>query len=191
MTNARHAVKQAHERYQVRLLLEALNYRHRSRYVVISEPEPPEAIIKSDRTTRWVEVVTVYLNRDFAKDLNSFATEGEIHHCSSGRLIIGPDEEFSQNFVSVVGAKLEKKTYAEFRDQYGPGYLLVSIQNPLFGDDTLRTISEHWRESRINDQECFRSIYLAYRAERGYKIRKWLPPVKSVMRSAPRILTHY
>lgn len=176
MTNPRHAVKQAHERFQVGLLLEALNQRYRSNYVVISEPEPPEAIIKSDRTTRWVEVVTVYLNRDFAKDLNSFATEGETHHCSSGKLIVGPDEQFSQNFISAVGAKLEKKTYMEFRDRYGPGYLLVSVQNPLFGNDTLQTINEHWLASTIVDQNCFRSIYLTYRAGSGYKIKRWAPP---------------
>jgi hypothetical protein len=184
VTNPRHAVKQAHERYQVGLLLKALNDRHRSRYIVISEPEPPEAIIRSNRTTRWVEVVTVYLNTDFARDLNSFATAGETHQCSSGKLIVGPDEQFSQNFVSVVRAKLEKKTYGEFRDRYGPGYLLVSIQNPLFGSDTLLTISEHWRATSIDDQECFRSIYLTYRAEHGYKIRRWVPPKKSAVSSA-------
>lgn len=178
MTNPRHAVKQAHERYQVRLLLEALNNRHRANYVVVSEPEPPEAIIKSDRTTRWVEVVTVYLNRDFAKDLNSFATEGETHYCSSGKLIVGPDEQFSQSFISAVGAKLEKKNYAEFRDRYGPGYLIVSVQNPLFGKDTLLTISDHWRALTIDDQKCFRSIYLTYRAGSEYKIQRWTPPQK-------------
>lgn len=176
MTNPRHAVKQAHERYQVGLLLKALNHRYRSRYVVTSEPEPPEAIIKSSRTTRWVEVVTAYMNADFAKDLNSFATEGETHHSISGQLIVGPDEEFSRNFVSVVRAKLEKKTYEEFRDRYGPGYLLVSIQYPLFGADTLLSIAEHWHAANINDLQCFKSIYLTYRIENGYRVKRWKPP---------------
>lgn len=176
MTNPRHAVKQAHERYQVRLLMSTLNKRHRSLFVVISEPEPPEAIIQSNRTIRWVEVVTVYLNIDFAKDVNSFATAGETHHCSSGKLIVEPDRQFSQNFVFVVRGKLEKQTYAEFRDRYGPGYLVVSIQNPLFTSDTLLTIDEHWRATRIDDRKCFRSIYLTYRAGHEYKIRRWSPP---------------
>lgn len=179
MTNPRHAVKQAHERYQVGLLLRVLNNRHRSCYVVISEPEPPEAIIKSNRTTRWVEVVTVYLNTDFAKDVNSFATEGETHHSSSGQLIVGPDEQFSRNFISVVRAKLEKKTYEEFRDLYGPGYLLVSVQNPFFGDDTLVTIAELWRAANISDLQCFRSIYLTYRVAQGYRVKRWKPPSKA------------
>ena len=176
MTNPRHAVKQAHERYQVRLLLQTLNARHRSSYEVISEPEPPDAVIKSKRTVSWVEVVTVYLNTDFAKDVNSFATEGEAHHSTSGKLIVAPDEQFSQNFVSVVRAKLEKKTYEKYRDLFGPGYLIVSIQNPFFGDDLFLMIGEHWQRSRINDLGCFRSIYLTYRQELGYRVRRWTPP---------------
>lgn len=176
MTNPRHAVKQAHERYQVGLLLKTLNARHGSSYEVISEPEPPEAIIRSNRTVRWVEVVTVYLNADFAKDVNSFATKGEVHHSTSGKLIVAPDEQFSQNFVSVVRAKLEKNTYEKYRDLYGPGYLLISIQNPFFGDSLLSTIGEHWQMSVINDLGCFRSIYLTYRQERGYRVRRWTPP---------------
>ena len=67
MANPRHAVKHAHERAQVKLLTSMLNNRYRSSYEVILEPEPPEAIIRSNRTIRWVEVVTAYLNSEFAK----------------------------------------------------------------------------------------------------------------------------
>lgn len=176
MPNPRHAVKQAHERYQVNILLEELNTRHRAEYKVISEPEPPEAIIRSNQTTRWIEVVTAYLNADFAKDVNSFATEGEDHQSMSGELILGPDEQFCKNFISVVRQKLEKKTYEQFRDQYGPGYLLISIQNPFFGDDTLINLREYWREAEIRDLHCFRSIYLTYRVGRSYRVRRWAPP---------------
>jgi hypothetical protein len=178
MTNPRHAVKQAHERFQVGLLIAELNKRHGSRFVVISEPEPPEAIIQSNRTTRWVEVVTAYLNSDFARDLNSFATVGEVHRSSSGTLIVEPDRQSAQNFISVVKGKLEKSTYIPFRDRYGPGYLLVSIQNPLFDSDTLAAIDELWHAANIDDQDCFRSIYLTYRSECGYKIRRWSPRTK-------------
>lgn len=176
MANPRHAVKKAHEQFHVALLLERLNTRHRSRYAVISEPEPPEAIIRSGRTTSWVEVVTAYLNSDFARDINSFATAGEKHHSISGKLIVGPDEEFCQNFVSVVQAKLEKKGYEEFRDLYGPGYLVVSIQNPFFSEELLRMIAETWKAAKVNDLHCFRSIYLTYRSASGYNIKKWKPP---------------
>jgi hypothetical protein len=176
MTNRRHAVKRDHERFQVELLLEELNRRHRSNFAVISEPDPPEAIIRSNRTTRWVEVVTVFLNDDFARDVNSFATAGETHYSISGTLIAEPDEQFSRKFVAVVCAKLEKKNYEEFRESHGPGYLLVSIQNPFFGDDTLAMTNEHWRASKLHDLGCFRSIYLTYRIERGYRIRRWVPP---------------
>lgn len=176
MTNRRHSVKKDHERFQVGLLLDALNARHKSDYVVISEPDPPEAIIKSRRTKRWVEVVTIFLNDDFARDLNSFATEGEQHYSISGTLIVGPDEQFTKRFVSTVQDKLQKKSYEEFRDSFGPGYLLVSIHNPFFDDNTLTMIQEQWCASKLNDLRCFRSIYLTYRVEQGYRVRRWVPP---------------
>lgn len=56
-----------------------------------------------------------------------------------------------------------------------PGYLFVSIQNPFFGDDTLAMIHDCWRASELIDLGCFRSIYLTYRTEQGYRVRRWVP----------------
>jgi len=178
MANPRAAVKQAHERAQVNLLTNMLNNRYGSSYEVILEPEPPEAIIKSNRTISWVEVVTAYLNNEFARDINSSVTEGETHHSISGTLIVGPDAQFCQNFTASVRAKLEKKTYEKFRDQYGPGYLVVSIQNPFFDDETLSMINQYWSSLQVADLGCFRSVYLTYRVTHGYRIRRWTPPTK-------------
>jgi len=83
--NPRSTIKAKHEQFQVGLFIDELNRRHRSNYRVIAEPDPPEAIIRSGRTTRWAEVVTAYWNDAYAKDLNSYATPGEAlkkHHPS-------------------------------------------------------------------------------------------------------------
>ena len=176
VTNSRHAVKQAHERFQVGLLLHELNNRHRSRFAVVAEPEPPEAIIQSNKTIRWVEVVTAYLNAGFARDLNSYAAAGETHRSSAGNLLVEPDLQFAQNFLAAVKSKLEKTSYIPFRNRYGPGYLVVSIQNPLFDFSAMLAVTKLWTATKIDDQNCFRSIYLTYSCDGEYRVRKWLPP---------------
>jgi hypothetical protein len=123
MTNRRRAVQEAHERFTVGLFLESFNRRYHSNFVVVEEPNPPEAIIQSGRTMRWVEVTTAFWNTDFAIDVYSYATKGEVHRPIGHGVFVGPDAEFSRNFVSVVKQKLEKSNYAKFRDLHGPGYL--------------------------------------------------------------------
>lgn len=176
MPNPRRAVQEAHERFNVDLLIDTLNKRHRSKHKVISEPNPPEAIIRSGKTTRWVEVVTVFWNSDFAKDLYSYATEGEDHKPIGDGVFTNVTHEFANSFVTAVQNKLEKATYEPFRNAYGPGYLLVSIQFPFFGKDAFDFIYREWCKREFQDRGCFRSIYLAYRVFDGYRVTKWQPP---------------
>ena len=173
MVTSRRATQEAHERFNIKVFLDELNRRHRSNYRVTSEPNPPEAIIQSKRRTSWVEVTSAFLNRQFAVDAWSFATPGEKHRPMPDELIIGPDAQFAANFVSVVKKKLEKTSYEEFRDKHGPGYLLVSVQYPLFGRDTPRFMRHAWAATTFADLGCFRSIYLIVRAYSGYRVVLW------------------
>lgn len=175
MANRRRAVQEAHERFNVGLFLETFNRRYHSNFAVVEEPNPPEAIVRSGRTTRWVEVTTVFWNQAFAIDVYSYATEGEVHRPIGDGVFIGPDAEFAANFVSVIKQKLEKTTYAKFRDRYGPGYLVVSVQYPLFNHRTMHYITEAWSSLTMNDQGCFRSIYVAHRIFNGYRVFQWRP----------------
>ena len=135
----------------------------------------PEAIIRSGRTTRWVEVTTAFWNQAFAIDVYSYATEGEVHKPIDHRVFVGPDQEFAASFVAVVKQKLEKATYAQFKDRYGPGYLVVSVQYPLFGEHTMRYIAKSWSSLTVNDQGCFQSVYVAHRVFNGYRVFLWHP----------------
>lgn len=175
MVNKRRTVQEDHERFTVQLFLDELNRRHRSKYRVIAEPNPPEAIIQSGRRTRWVEVTAAFWTTAFAKDLYSYATEGEEHKPIGDGVFPAPDATFAANFASVVKKKLEKPTYDEARDRYGPGYLVVSIQYPLFGQDTPRFMQEAWSQLSVKDRGCFRSIYLAYRVFNEYRVILWRP----------------
>jgi len=169
----RRPIKQAHEQFHVANFLGWLNGTYRTDYVVIAEPDPPEAIIRSSRGTKWVEVTTAFLNSAFAQDIMSYATPGEQHKSTSGNLIVGPDEQFAHTFVDAVRKKLEKKTYAKFAEEFGPGFLIVPIHNPLFDQTTFDVMKRVWAKTRINDLGYFRSIRFAYRFGDDWKLHLW------------------
>lgn len=175
MPNPRSLIKEKHERYQVGLLINELNRRYRSTFQVVEEPDPPEAIIRSGRTTRWAEVVTAFWNEAYAKDLNSYATPGETHVSVGNGLFMDMDNQFAYKFVVAVKSKLEKNGYLPFREKYGPGYLVVSIQYPFLDDHTFECIREEWLREKVDDLGCFRSIYVTFRANNGYRVIRWSP----------------
>lgn len=158
----RRPIQQAHERKNVDLFLDWFNRVYHSDFKVVSEPNPPEAVIRSSRSTRWVEVSTAFLNEAFAKDLYSHATPSEAHKPIGPGPFQDMDNAFAEKFVSIVKKKLEKKSYVPWRDQHGPGYLVVPIKNPWLDKQTFGCMKESWAASTINDLGCFRSIYIAF-----------------------------
>lgn len=186
MPNPRSLIKEKHERYQVGLLVDELNRLHRSTFQVVAEPDPPEAIIRSGRTTRWVEVVTAFWSEAYARDLSSYATPGETHVSVGNGPFMDMDHEFASKFVIAVKSKMEKKGYLPFRDEYGPGYLVVSIQHPFLDAHTFQCIREAWRGSLVDDLGCFRSIYVTFRANKGYRVIRWKPERHGFIAAVPR-----
>lgn len=173
MANGRRGVQQRHERHTVEVFLAALNGRHRAHFRVVEEPNPPEAIIRSRRTTRWVEVVTAYWSEAFAKDVHSHATEGERHEPIGNGCFTNMTPEFAERFATVIKQKLEKTSYVHARETFGPGYLVVSIQFPFYGKETPHFMRRALAGRTIADLGCFRSIYLVYRHLSGYKVCRW------------------
>lgn len=175
MPNKRRAVQEVHEQLTVSEFLKSFNQRYHTNFTVVEEPNPPEAIIRSGRKTRWVEVTTAFWNEAFAIDTYSYATEGEVHRPIGKEVFVGTDEEFAKSFVSVVKQKLEKASYGKFRDRYGLGYLVVSVQYPLFSQHTMHYVTKAWSALAVNDQGCFRSVYVVYRVFNGYRVFLWRP----------------
>ncbi len=173
MANRRRHVQELHERFNVHLFLKEFNARYHADFKVIEEPNPPEAIIRSNNTTRWVEVTTAYLNEAYAIDLNTYAVKGERHIASRQDVPHNPDDEFAQQFIDVVTKKLEKTSYEAFFSQYGKGYLVVSIKHPLFSQRTLSIIERIWDASVTLDRGFFKSIYLVYPVFGEYKVSLW------------------
>lgn len=104
-------VKQQHERSVVADFISWLNARRGTRYTVIAEPDPPEAIIQSTRVTTWVEVVDAFWTGNYAQDVNSFATPGETHKPVSLGPHIDMDKCFAKSFVKALSNKFQKTSY--------------------------------------------------------------------------------
>jgi hypothetical protein len=167
----RRGTQQAHERSQVAAFVAWLNSRYRGKFKVVDEPTSPEAIIRSGRTTRWVEVRDAFWSDGFARDEYSYATPGEKHKPIGSGPFLQPDAEFAARFVDVVRKKLKKKSYLSIRNTYGPGYLVVPIMYPLFNRDSLWVMKEAWSRTRIEDLGCFRSVYMSLHMGRGPIVR--------------------
>jgi hypothetical protein len=173
MATNRRVTQEAHERFNVSTFVDEITRRHRASYRVVEEPNPPEAIIQSKGKTSWVEVTSAFMNRSFAEEAWSHATPGEKPRPIPSEVIVGPDAQFAANFAETVKKKLEKKSYEPFRDMYGPGYLVVSVQYPLYGKDTQRFMERACQGTQVEDRGCFRSIYLVVRRYRGYQVVRW------------------
>ena len=173
MVSQRRHVQEKHERFNVNLFLNEFNFRYHTDFKVVEEPNPPEAIIQSKGSTRWVEVTTAYMSEEYAVDLNTYAVVGERHKPSRQGLLIEADGKFAKQFVSVVKKKLEKPTYEPFYQKHGKGYLVVSVKYPLFGVDTLKTIQRIWDETQVLDKSFFKSIYITYPIFGRYKTSLW------------------
>jgi hypothetical protein len=172
--NRRREVQHQHERAVVTDFLGWIEARRKIAFRVIAEPNPPEAVIRSKRLTRWVEVVDAFWSEAWARDQYSFATPGEDHKSIGPGPQFAPDATFAQNFARVLANKLKKSSYLPFAKQYGPGYLVVNVDYPLFNSRTNIETRALWEQGRPwPDKGCFREVFLRIRAFRGYRFQTW------------------
>lgn len=170
----RRPIKQQHERAVVRDFLDWLNVRRKTQFKVIEEPDPPEAIIRSVRTTCWIEVVDAFWSDEYAQDLTSFATPGEVHKPIRPGVYGSMDSTFARRFVKALAGKLRKRSYLPCFKQYGPGYLIISIQFPWFNADTIGEVKKLWLSGRPwPDQGYFKEVYIAFPSMNKRAFRQW------------------
>lgn len=172
MTNRRE-IKKQHERFHIENFLQWFNNTYKSDFKVIKEPDPPEAIIQSSRTTRWVEISTAFWNQNYAKDLNTFATTGEEHEPIQKGVHMNMDSEFSKNIVNVIIKKLEKQSYIDVKQEYGKGYLIIPIYFPFFDSDTIDLMKYEWAKRKYKNLNCFRSVRICYRSLNNWVYYRW------------------
>lgn len=172
-SHRRRPVQQAHERAHITAFLDWFNARYRSNYCITKEPNPPDALLRSNRKRRWIELSTAYWRPEYARDLASLATPGEMHKPIKKGPFRDMDAEFSENFADAVKKKLEKSSYIPWREKYGPGFLLIAVEHPWFDSYTLGMMRSALAAKTINDQQCFRSIYTPMPPQEGAKFCRW------------------
>lgn len=182
--SSRRNVQQQHERAVVADFIEFFAQRRKIAFRVVSEPNPPEAIIQSKRLTRWVEVVDAFWSSEWARDQYSHATPGE-KHVSLKSPQAEPDLTFANSFVASLSKKLEKVSYVPFAQKYGPGYLVVNIDYPLFDRRAYLKAKELWAKGQPwPNRGCFREVFLRIRMFQGYTFKSWV--VQDRRPKAPR-----
>lgn len=173
----RRAIRRQHERAVVLDFLRWFESRRKVAFRIIREPDPdpPEAIIQSYRLTRWVEVVDAFWSREWARDQYSFATPGERHVPIRPGPYLGPDATFAHSFVEALSSKLAKESYLPTVREYGPGYLVVNIEYPLFDRRAYDAARELWWEGRPwRNNGYFREVFLRVQRAEGYAFKTWL-----------------
>jgi len=174
--SGRREIQQQHERAVVSDFLEWLAASRKVSFRVVEEPNPPEAIIQSPRLTRWVEVVEAPWSEAWSRDQFTYATPGDEHRPIGDGPFLEPDAAFAQSFVRSVSKKLGKSSYLPFAEKYGPGYLVVNVDYPLYDHRAHKKARQFWEAGRPwFDRGCFRDIFMRIRMYKGYRFQRWAP----------------
>jgi hypothetical protein len=144
--NHRRQVQQQHERAVVSDFLGWFERRRKVAFCVVDEPNPPEAIIQSPRLTRWIEVVDAFWSKEWARDQYSYATPGEKHISIGSGPHPEPDLNFAHSLVESLSKKLVKSSYLAVAKKYGPGYLVVNVDYPMFDRRAHRKAEQLWAQ---------------------------------------------
>jgi hypothetical protein len=167
-------VQEQHEGAVITDFVEWLNARRKSKFRVLGKPNPPEALIKSGQTTRWIEVTDAFWTDEYAQDLYSYATPSESHKQIRPGPYTGLDALFASRFARVLIAKLKKRSYMPFLKTYGPGFLIIQLNHPWLNRLTLQEMKKQWRrEQPVEDLGCFKHAYITFFSSAGRVFQSW------------------
>ena len=151
-----------------------MNNQTGSQWIVESEPDPPEAIIRDGDRVSWVEVTSVFPSDEYAHDAWSRVTPGEQRFDTSGRINKNMTANFADRFVRVVAAKRRKPSYLPYKQEHGPGSLLVDLHSPWFSDHTLEAMRERWAAMDWEgDLGCFLELFIVFSGRHGTEVARW------------------
>jgi len=128
----------------------------------ITFPDPPDCLIElKTGDTTWIEVSSIYRSTELAKNLNSRPI-GEVH-----TEFLGPNCQHRGKHVSMIFDAVQKKdgkaNYTEFTQKYGPGILILYIDDPVASGDDLHIIIQTTSQKLKNQKTClnnFHSVFL-------------------------------
>jgi hypothetical protein len=188
--NRRRPIQDEHEQFLVDEFIRWWASRTREKFRVISRPNPPEAAVRSDSRTIWLEVTDAFHSLEWAEDLYSHATPGEEHKPMGPGPYVGMDQQTANRAAQVLKKKLSKQSYAEAHAKYGPGILLVGMQSPWFNRETREMMEDACRETDWSTERgYFSQVFIAFRSMNRQEFEEWkwdAQQGKSSVRGKPR-----
>ncbi len=172
--NRRRPVQVKHERYLVDEFIRWWELHTGEHFKVILRPIRPDAIVRSDQRTTWLEVTDTFFSDTWAQDLYSYATLGEKHKSMEPGPYIGMDEQTAVRFASLLKKKLSKKSYAKTHSKYGSGILIVGMQSPWFNGETCKMMNKACSQTDWStDKGYFSSVFISFSSLNQQTFEKW------------------
>ncbi len=170
---SRAQIQQAHEEAVLRDALAEHNRIQGLALAVVSQPDPPDAILSNGTVTTWMELTDAFFSVEWARHLSSYGSiKGHKPMRSGG--FTGIDKQFAANFCDLVQQKAEKQSYAPFVTSYGPGILVVGLESPWLDGETMDEVSSEWNARGSPDiSATFAHVYTRHRTAGGNIVLPW------------------
>lgn len=134
-----HSRKVTQDNHELAVLNEFINWlnsQSHEEFKIIERPDPPDAIIKGNSSTEWLEHTDAYRSPEEAQEERSLVTLGEKTFHRKEHPIVSPDERITAAVVNNLHSKFQKSSYKAAYEKYGQGSLIVSERDPLFDAHT-------------------------------------------------------
>ncbi len=165
----RYKIKNFHEISILNGFVSWLNTLSREDFQIVARPNPPDAIIKGVTQTEWLEHTDAYRSDEEAKEELSLATPGGEPYKREKVLLVEPDKRIVAAILNNVHRKLQKNSYKEAFEKYGPGTLIISERDALFDEQSLELVRRSLPSYYFHgDRGYFKRAYLCIRSEGGY-----------------------
>lgn len=174
--NKRRSVQEQHEQFIVDAFISWWALRTGEKFQVIERPHPlpPEAILRSQSRSTWIEVTDAFHSKEWAQDIYSYATPDEPHTPMGPGPYMNMDAQMAARFAKLLKKKLSKASYAKPNEKYGPGILLVGMHSPWFDGKTCELMHEECRGTDWSaDLGYFASVFLSFRSLNQQTFVEW------------------
>ena len=100
--NRRRPIKQKHEICVINDFILWNQKQTGELFEVISRPDPPDALVRSNQRTTWIEVTDAFYSEGWARDKCTYATPGEKHQEMACEPYMRMDEQLINQFLEIV-----------------------------------------------------------------------------------------
>lgn len=127
----------------------------------------------------WVEIAGAWRSQEGAKETFEVAEGRRPARTGRHGLLAGPDEATAKSVARAVCSKLQKESYLDLADKYGPGHLHIFVSSdhyPLFDTGTLAEIRRYVAMALLDGQSLFRSVSVGWNGQTYLVGNRWGMP---------------